>query len=218
MSPTALLADLDGVLVDSLAAVNRTWTWWAARHGLDPTPFTEAHGRTTREAISELAPQLDSTVEAAVVEEREVTDTAGVVALPGAAALIGLAEPIAIVTSGSRRLAVARLGAAELSVPDVLVTAESVTRGKPDPEPYLLAASRLGIAPDHCVVLEDAPAGVRAGKAAGMRVVGVSTTVAAAELADADLVVPDVAAYLGLDRGRGTKEAYMAPQNPPRNQ
>jgi sugar-phosphatase len=191
-----VLLDLDGVLVDSLAAVNRAWTWWAARHGLDPAPFTDAHGRTSREAIAELAPSLDPEVEANVVDEREVTDTAGVVALPGAAAMLALDRPHAIVTSGTLRLALARLRAARLEVPDVLVTADSVSRGKPDPEPYLLAAARLDLPPGDCVVFEDAPSGVAAGKAAGMRVVALTTTVSAAELAGADEVVKDLAAYL----------------------
>ncbi|MDQ2896843.1 MAG: HAD-IA family hydrolase [Actinomycetota bacterium] len=197
MSAGALLVDLDGVLVDSLAAVNRTWTWWAARHGLDPKPFTEAHGRTTRETIVELAPQLDPDREAALVEEREATDLADVVALPGAFELLRSAQPLAIVTSGTRQLALARLQAAGLAAPAVLITAESVVHGKPDPEPYLLAAARLGVTPSDCTVFEDAPAGVHAGKAAGMRVVGVTTTVATAELARADILIPDLAAYLG---------------------
>jgi mannitol-1-/sugar-/sorbitol-6-phosphatase len=196
VSAPALLVDLDGVLVDSLAAVNRAWTWWAARHGLDPTRFIEAHGRTSRETIVELAPQLDPDREAALVEQREATDTAGVKALPGAAALLRSAQQLAIVTSGTRRLALARLQAAGLCAPAVLITAESVVHGKPDPEPYLLAAARLGVAPSDCTVFEDAPAGVQAGKAAGMRVVGVTTTVGAEELARADMLVPDLAAYL----------------------
>jgi mannitol-1-/sugar-/sorbitol-6-phosphatase len=184
------------VLVDSLASVNRTWTWWASLHGLDPSPFIEGHGRRTREAIAELAPELDADAEAALVEDREATDTAGVVALPGAQALLGSPRRLAIVTSGSSQLAHARLRAAGLPVPDVLITAESVARGKPDPEPYLLAAARLGLRPGDCTVFEDAPAGVQAGKAAGMRVVGVTTTVNAEELAAADVVVPNLAAYL----------------------
>jgi sugar-phosphatase len=192
----ALLFDLDGVLVDSLAAVNRSWRWWAARHGLDPEPFLGSHGRPTRESIAELAPDLDADAEAAVVDEREATDTDGVVALPGARAVLATDGAKAIVTSGIRRLALARLQAARLTPPAVLITADIVRQGKPSPEPYLLAAARLGVQPADCIVFEDAPAGVQAGKAAGMRVVALTTTVPASELASADQIVPDLAAYL----------------------
>lgn len=190
------LVDLDGVLVDSVTAATRGWTWWASLHGLHPEPFIEAHGRPSREAIAELAPELDAGAEAALVEEREIADTAGIVALPGACAVLRAERPVAIVTSGGRALAEARLRAAGLPRPEVLVSAESVSRGKPDPEPYLLAARRLGVSPGRCTVFEDAPAGVRAGKAAGMRVVALSTTVSARELGEADHIVANLAEYL----------------------
>lgn len=191
----AYLVDLDGVLVDSLGAAIRSWTWWASLHGLDPGPFIRAHGRPSREAIAELAPQLDADAEAALVEKREVGDT-DVVALPGATAMLAAARPVAIVTSGGRRLAEARLRAAGLQRPEVLVSVDSISRGKPDPEPYLYAAQRLQISPSRCTVFEDAPAGVAAGKAAGMRVVALTTTVGAEELAGADCIVRDLAEYL----------------------
>ncbi len=191
----AYLVDLDGVLVDSLGAAIRSWTWWASLHGLDPGPFIRAHGRPSREAIAELAPALDADAEAALVEEREVGDT-DVVALPGATAMLAAARPVAIVTSGGRRLAEARLRAAGLQRPEVLVSVDSISRGKPDPEPYLYAAQRLQISPSRCTVFEDAPAGVAAGKAAGMRVVALTTTVGAEELAGADRIVRDLAEYL----------------------
>jgi sugar-phosphatase len=190
-----MLFDLDGVLVDSVAASRRAWIWWASRHGLDPEPFLNAHGRPTRDAIREFAPDLDVGVEEAVVDERESTDTEGVVALPGAADLLSSDRRLAIVTSCGPRLALARLAAAELPVPDVVITADDVAHGKPDPEPYLLGASRLGLEPEDCTVFEDAPAGVRAGKAAGMRVVGLTTTVSARSLAAADLIVADLAEW-----------------------
>ena len=192
----AFLVDLDGVLVDSLVAATRSWTWWASRHRLDPGPFIRAHGRPSREAIAELAPELDPDAEAALVEEREISDTDSVVALPGAAALLAAARPVAIVTSGGRRLAEARLRAAGLQRPEVLVSVDSVSRGKPDPEPYLFAAQRLGVSPDRCIVFEDAPAGVAAGKAAGMCVVALTTTVSAGDLAGADRIVANLAEYL----------------------
>ena len=191
----AYLVDLDGVLVDSLGAAIRSWTWWASLHGLDPGPFIRAHGRPSREAIAELAPALDADAEAALVEEREIGDT-DVTALPGASAMLAAARPVAIVTSGGRRLAEARLRAAGLQRPEVLVSADSISRGKPDPEPYLYAAQRLDISPNRCTVFEDAPAGVTAGKAAGMCVVALTTTVGAEELAAADRIVRDLAEYL----------------------
>ncbi|HEY3943812.1 MAG TPA: HAD-IA family hydrolase [Solirubrobacteraceae bacterium] len=191
----AYLVDLDGVLVDSLGAAIRSWTWWASLHGLDPGPFIRAHGRPSREAIAELAPALDADAEAALVEEREIGDT-DVVALPGATAMLAAARPVAIVTSGGRRLAEARLRAAGLQRPEVLVSVDSISRGKPDPEPYLYGAQRLQISPSRCTVFEDAPAGVAAGKAAGMRVVALTTTVGAEELAGADRIVRDLAEYL----------------------
>lgn len=191
----AYLVDLDGVLVDSLGAAIRSWTWWASLHSLDPGPFIRAHGRPSREAIAELAPQLDADAEATLVEEREIGDT-DVVALPGATAMLAAARPVAIVTSGGRRLAEARLRAAGLPRPEVLVSVDSISRGKPDPEPYLYAAQRLQISPSRCTVFEDAPAGVAAGKAAGMRVVALTTTVRAEELAGADRIVRDLAEYL----------------------
>lgn len=194
MTSRGLLIDLDGVLVDSRAAVDRAWNWWATRHGLDPAPFVDAHGRTAREVILDLAPGLDPDLEAALVEGRELSDTQGILALPGARELLASSEPLAIVTSCPRPLALARLQEAKLTAPAVLVTAESVTRGKPDPEPYLLGARWLGLAPAQCVVFEDAPAGVSAGKAAGMRVVGLTTNVGAAELTQADVVVANLAA------------------------
>jgi sugar-phosphatase len=192
----AFLLDLDGVLVDSVVAATRTWVWWASLHSLDPGPFIRAHGRPSREAIAEFAPGLDAEAEAARVEERETSDTSGVVALPGADAMLRTAHPIAIVTSGGRRLAQARLHAAGLSPPEVVVSADSVSCGKPHPEPYLLAARQLGVPPGCCTVFEDAPAGVSAGKAAGMRVVALTTTVTDTELGGADRIVSNLAEYL----------------------
>ena len=192
----AFLVDLDGVLVDSHVAATRSWTWWASRHSLDPGPFIEAHGRPSREAIAELAPELDADAEAALVEGREISDTDGVLPLPGAAAILAADCPVAIVTSGGRRLAEARLRAAGLRRPEVLVSADSVSRGKPHPEPYLFAAQRLGVFPGSCTVFEDAPAGIAAGKAAGMRVVALTTTVEAADLSGADRIVTNLAEYL----------------------
>jgi mannitol-1-/sugar-/sorbitol-6-phosphatase len=132
--------------------------------------------------------------------------------LPGAAAILAAARPVAIVTSGGRRLAEARLRAAGLRRPEVLVSVDSVSRGKPHPEPYLFAAQRLGVSPGSCTVFEDAPAGVAAGKAAGMRVVALTTTVGAADLSGADRIVTNLAEY--LDGGSREELAAMRSARP----
>jgi HAD superfamily hydrolase (TIGR01509 family) len=177
--PRAVLSDLDGVLVDSSATIERTWRDFAARHGLDPDEVVAAsHGRRSVDLIRLVAPHLDAELEAARVERDEIAQTPGLQPLPGARELVESvpAERFAIVTSGSRALAISRLRAAGLPVPEVLVTAEEVDHGKPHPAGYLRAAELLGIDPAHSVVLEDAPAGVEAGRAAGMTVIAVLTT------------------------------------------
>jgi mannitol-1-/sugar-/sorbitol-6-phosphatase len=193
---SAYLCDLDGVLVDSLAVVERTWRWWAGSHGLDPEAFVNDHGRTTLETIARLAPDFDAQAEAKRIEEHEVNEVDGLRALPGAATMLGRPEPVAVVTSGGRRLAEARLRASGLPIPRVLISADAVRRGKPDPEPYLLAASALEVSPAECIVFEDSPAGVRAGRAAGMHVVALTTTLAASELTEADEIVANLDEYL----------------------
>ena len=187
----ALLVDLDGTLIDSEGAVRRAWGGFAVRHGLDPVAVTKlAQGRPSRETIRDLLhdpPDLARI--AAAFDAEEVADTEGVVALPGALELLGGERPLAIVTSCTTALARARLQAAGLPEPEVLVTADAITRGKPDPEPFLLGEARLDVAPGDCVVLEDAPAGIAAGRAAGATVIALRTTHADADLAEADAVV-----------------------------
>jgi beta-phosphoglucomutase-like phosphatase (HAD superfamily)/predicted MFS family arabinose efflux permease len=173
---TAVISDLDGVLIDSSAPTVRSWRAWGERHGLDGEAIQAGnHGRPARAVIAEhVAPaQLDE--EAALLAHAETTDTDGVVAYPGACDVLALPR-VAIATSCAAPLARARLAAAGLPVPDVLVTADQVEHGKPAPDPYLLAAERLGVDPAACVVLEDAPAGIAAGRAAGMTVWAVTTT------------------------------------------
>ena len=187
---SAVLFDLDGVLIDSEPAVIRAWTAWAERHGLDPARvLDEIHGRRAGDSIRVLAPAgVDVDAEAAWLERREVEDTEGVVAMAGARELLdgGAAWSRAVVTSGTYAIATARLRAAGLTPPPVLVTAGDVARGKPAPDPYLAGAERLGVEPGRCVVVEDAPAGVSAGKAAGMTVLAVLTTHGAERLQEAD--------------------------------
>jgi sugar-phosphatase len=200
---TVVLSDLDGVLVDSHASIMRAWRWWAARHALgDGAVDAIEHGRPSGEVIAALAPGADARAESQALDLRQAADTEGVVALPGAADLLARFAPdrVAIVTSCTAPLAAARLRAAGLAAPAVLVTADRLARGKPDPEGYLLAARELGADPADCVVLEDAPAGVDAGRAAGMRVVGVLTTHAPEALAAADERVASVAEWLAARR------------------
>jgi HAD superfamily hydrolase (TIGR01509 family) len=195
--PRAVLSDLDGVLVDSSAAIARTWRGFAERHGLDPDEVVAAgHGRRSVDLIRLVAPHLDAELEAARVEREEIAQTPGLQPLPGARELVESvpAERFAIVTSGSRPLALARLRAAGLPVPEVLVTAEEVDDGKPHPAGYLRAAELLGVDPAHSIVLEDAPAGVEAGRAAGMTVIAVLTTNDESALAQAHSRVRDLRA------------------------
>jgi sugar-phosphatase len=190
-----LLFDLDGVLVDSGDAVQRAWRWWAGEHDLDWTVVEPViHGRPSREAVAALLPGVDAAAESRRIEDFQTYDLDGVTAVPGARELLAGWPPdrLAVVTSASIPLATARLRYARVPVPRVLVTPERVSAGKPDPEGYLVAARELRAAPEQCVVLEDAPAGVAAGRAAGMRVIGVLTTHAREELAGAAAYVRDL--------------------------
>jgi len=182
---SALLFDLDGVLVDSTPAVIRVWTRWALKHGFDPDDVgRRAHGRPSVATIREYLPHGDHEAENREVENGEVEDLEGVVPLPGARELLGAlpSDRWTIVTSCTRRLAEVRLRAAGLPIPQHLVTCDDVKNGKPDPEPYLKGASFLGVSEKDCVVVEDAPAGIRAGKTAGARVIACRTTTPESEL------------------------------------
>jgi mannitol-1-/sugar-/sorbitol-6-phosphatase len=174
-----VLFDLDGVLVDSTPAVARAWTKWSIQHGFDPDLVVRtAHGRPSIATIRELLPSADIDAENAQMEHWEITDLDGVVPLPGAVRLIQTlpSERWAIVTSCTRPLAEARIRAACLPLPQHLVTATDIMRGKPDPEPYLKGATFLRLAARNCLVVEDAPAGIRAGKSAGASVMALRTT------------------------------------------
>jgi sugar-phosphatase len=204
MRAPALLSDLDGVLVDSTGSVERAWRRWAEANGIDFDDLAgRLHGVPSRQTIAAVAPHLDAARESQLLDAGQAEDIDGVVALPGAAELLSgrYGLPVAVVTSGDDRLARARLSAAGLEPPAVFVTSDQVERGKPDPEAYLLGASRLGRDPSDCVVIEDAPAGIAAGKAAGMRVVAVLTTHGAGDLRDADDVVADLRGLPGVLAG-----------------
>jgi mannitol-1-/sugar-/sorbitol-6-phosphatase len=204
MTFAAVLSDLDGVLVDSGAAVERVWREWAVSQSLDADEVVHAmHGVPSPQVISRVAPWLNPVIEGERVD-RLHAETGGV-ALPGASELLAAVAPLAVVTSCSPPLAAARLAAAGLSAPEVLITSDRTERGKPFPDPYLAAASALGVSPSDCLVIEDAPAGVQAGLAAGATVWAVSTTHSVDELSAASLVVPDLWAVLdGLGLRRPT--------------
>jgi sugar-phosphatase len=193
----ALLFDLDGVLVDSTPAVTRVWTAWSLKHGFDPQEVVRmAHGRTSLSTIIELLPNGDHTAEDRDVERREIEDVDGVIPLPGAMELLHKlpSHRWGVVTSGTRPLAEVRIRAAGLPLPKHFITASDIRRSKPHPEPYLLGAKSVGFAPAECVVIEDAPAGIRSAKSAGAKVIALRTTAPDAELAAAgvDWIVQDL--------------------------
>ena len=193
----AILCDLDGVLVDSGDAVEAVWRDSAVAHGLDGEAVAHAsHGVPTREVIASVAPHLEAAEEAARLERLHAAT--GGEALPGAADLLSRAPAtsVAVVTSGSHELASARLEAAGLPAPVIVVTSDAVRRGKPAPDAYLVAAQALGADPADCVVIEDSPAGIAAGRAARMTVWAVTTTHDEDELAEAHRTAPDLAALL----------------------
>ncbi|MET9598906.1 MULTISPECIES: HAD-IA family hydrolase [unclassified Streptomyces] len=185
LTAKALLLDMDGTIVNSDAVVERCWRDWALSHGLDPQEAMKVvHGRQGYATMAVLLPERPMEVnhaENAVMLARETADTDGVIPVAGApefmAAIDGL--PHALVTSADAALATARMTAAALPMPDVRVTAESVQASKPDPEGFLMGAAALGVDPADCIVFEDSAAGITAGRAAGMRVIGVGPRAAA---------------------------------------
>jgi sugar-phosphatase len=193
-----VLFDLDGVLVDSTPAVARCWARWANQYGFNPDEVVHrAHGRPSMVTLRELLPNADLEAEDRQMERWEIEDTDGVIPLPGVLSLLQAIPPErwAIVTSCTRPLAEVRIRVAGLPWPKQLVTAADVQRFKPDPDPYIKGASLLKFAPADCLVVEDAPAGIRAGKAAGCSVLALRTTEADPLLsaAGADWIVNDLA-------------------------
>jgi len=191
------LFDLDGTLVDSLPVVERAWTQWAERHGISPQQVLDfIHGK---QAITSLRHFMPNATEAelqhefTLLEQVEAEDTDGVHALPGALALLeqinALGIPWAIVTSGSVPVANARRLAGGVPLPEVFITSERVKQGKPQPDAYLLGAQGLGLAPQDCVVVEDAPAGILSGLAAGCQVIAVNAPADAPKLDQVDLIL-----------------------------
>jgi mannitol-1-/sugar-/sorbitol-6-phosphatase len=218
----ALLFDMDGVLIDSTPAVARVWHRWAVEHGFNPEEVVaKAHGRPSLTTVREYLPHSDHEAENREVERREIEDLAGVIPLPGSLDLLASLPPDrwTIVTSCTRALAEVRIRAAGLPVPKKLITANDIAHGKPHPEPYLKGAAILGFPASDCIVLEDAPAGIRSGKAAGARVIGFTTTVEAsvAREAGADWIVRNcsdirlLSSSAGLDLNLNETESQLTP-------
>ncbi|NWB25623.1 HAD-IA family hydrolase [Pseudomonas gingeri] len=176
----AFLFDMDGTLLNSIAAAERVWSHWARRHGLDVEAFLKTiHGVRSIDTVRrQNLPGVDAECEAAAISQAEIDDVEGVVAIDGALAFLNALPPQrwAVVTSAPRALAESRMAAAGIALPDLVISAEDVTRGKPAPDGYLLAAQRLGVAPAQCLIFEDAPAGIGAAEAAGIPVVVISAT------------------------------------------
>jgi mannitol-1-/sugar-/sorbitol-6-phosphatase len=191
-----LLFDMDGVLISSLGSVERSWQTWAERHGLDVRETIKtAHGMRAIETVRKLRPDADHLAELKVIEDLEVDDTDGLQVLEGVTAILGsLPQKYwTIVTSATERLARSRLAFAGIGVPEHIVTADMVVRGKPDPEPYLKGARILGLAPEDCIVIEDSTSGAKAGHAAGCKVLATTFSHSIEQLTAATWIVASLA-------------------------
>lgn len=176
---------------------------WAEKHGLDRDVVIQiSHGRRTIDSIREAAPHVNADEEAKEIEAEELIARDGIVAVPGAQRLLSRLKPHqwAVVTSASSALAAVRMACAGLPVPEVLISGDDVSKGKPDPEGYLKAANRLGVPPERCIVVEDSLAGILAGRHAGMHVLAITTTFPAEMLLGAPSVANFDAVAFHLDR------------------
>jgi len=205
---SGFLFDLDGVLVDSRAVVERTCRRWAERHGLDPeTVLRIAHGRRTRDTVNAVAPHLDLEREVAWLDNTELADVEGLTEVPGIRQFLATlpAGSWAVVTSCGPALARLRLTAVGLPIPEIVVTSDDVSLGKPAPDGYRLGARRLGHDAAACLVFEDAPPGIAAARAAGARVIALSTTQPDADFTGAEAILPDFAGV----RARRSRNGYV---------
>ena len=203
---SAILFDLDGVLVNSTGSVDRQWRIWARERGIDEEKVIAiGHGIRAVEVIRIVAPHLDAEAEVRKLESREADDRDGVAVMPGAVDLVrSIPEGRwCIVTSGGRHLASARLRSFGVPVPRILVTADDVTNGKPHPEPYLKGAKLLGADPADCLVIEDAPSGIESARAGGMKVLGITSTYGAEALKHANAVIGKLGQIQVTSNGAG---------------
>ncbi|MFJ2233959.1 HAD-IA family hydrolase [Streptomyces sp. NPDC087859] len=212
LTARALLLDMDGTLVNSDVVVERCWRRWASRHGLDGDEVMKVvHGRQGYASMALLLPDRpmeQNHADNALMLAEETADMEGVVEIPGASEFLASLRdvPHALVTSADVALSTARMAAAGLPLPDIRITAESVGASKPDPEGFLKGAAELGLAPEDCVVFEDSGAGIAAGRAAGMRVVGVGPR---ADFYDPDVVVRDLTQVRVEPTADGTIRLYV---------
>jgi mannitol-1-/sugar-/sorbitol-6-phosphatase len=207
-----ILFDMDGVLINSIGSVVRCWQRWAAMYGVpDAAHYEVPHGKRAIDIVKLLRPDIDPEEGLRVIEDMEMEDMADLTVLPGVKALLeGLPpERWAIVTSATRRLLLGRLVAAGLPVPERIISADMVERGKPDPEPYRRGAELLGFRPEECVVVEDAPSGVGAGIAAGCRVLGVLGTHSLDELREASWVVSSLEGLVVMAKVDGLELQFV---------
>ena len=211
----AVLFDMDGTLIDSTPAVRRSWFAWCVEHGIDPSFLEGAHGQPGRDIVASLVPPEEFEAAFERIQQLEIAEVSDITVLPGAAeALSAIGEyRKAIVTSCTRPLATARLTASGLVPPQVVVTADDVQRGKPDPEPFALGAHQLGFNPSRCLVVEDAPAGLRSAHEAGCTTLAVAGTHPAAEL-NADLVITSLTE---LEFSATANGIHITQRTPPRS-
>jgi len=205
---------MDGILISSLGSVERSWSKWANLRGVDPKlALGMAHGRRAVETIAGLRPDLDPDAELKVIEDIEIADGEGLSVLPGVLALLSALPPDrwTVVTSATVRLARTRLAAVEVPVPDRIITAESVARGKPDPAPFLAGAALLGFAPEDCVAIEDSSSGTRSGRAAGCTVVATTFSHPVESLSAAHYLIPDLTAVSATSVGAEGLELRFTP-------
>ena len=205
----AVLFDMDGTLIDSTPVVDRSWLRWAQEEDVDPARLAGMHGVPAAGIVERLLPPERRAAAVRRIDAIELADTEGITVLPGAAeALVALPRGrAAIATSCTRPLALARIAATSLAAPEVVVTADDVERGKPDPAPYLLAAARLGVQAARCLVVEDAPSGLASARAAGCATLAVATTHSVADLraAGPDAVVASLAAVALVTGAEGVR-------------
>lgn len=199
-----ILFDMDGILISSLGSVERSWTRWSQMRGIDPSyVISIAHGRRAIDTLAQLRPDLDSEAELKIVEDLEIADNDGLTVLPGVSELLASLPPErwTVVTSATERLARARMAAGGIPVPECLVTANQVTRGKPHPEPFLAGAALLGFAAGECVVFEDSSSGAEAGRAAGCTVVATTFSHPVESLDAAHYLVTDLTGVSAVQYG-----------------